>query len=681
MALVDVLEDDEHRPEYGTLVVTDAWPDPGVEELPMLAGMLRRGAVDTQPAGTIACSGDGWLEARATDEYHRVRFEAHDSVPGDDRDDWQDVVELPYRCRGGRVGLGTVTGSHVDPSLPLGAPGFYRVRLSRRPAVEVGGDVFRLQFWPDRAIGRGAGPAPDRYAGRDDNTGPDPRTGPDHDAGPGSGGWPAPPRWLRRHRPVLVGPPPPALDTRVALARYRVFATDLVTIATWGNTSGEVTASWTGLAESLLVSVAQVRETVDWAVGRRALAVDGDLSTELVTLRALPREPAVHRYSGPPMRAPTPGPPWDGSTPPPRHGEPGAPPSVPEPGIPPPRGTHRTSAFVQHGVRGAESGPTGPASTLSLAVFGQSAPEPYLPPWGDPPSAGLVSQDGRVTVWRDGEPVVLARWRPPRPDERIYQALETRHGVLLAASSATVLVRPDGRVDPVGTKSLFGGALADDGRHFGYVEHHVGRHSYQRLHLVDLADGTRHTMPGDDRRADLRLLAIRAGVVQVSGGTAGGEVLRWRPGQAPEPTGRRLRAVDPQSGTALATADDEPGTLVVLAADGRVHRRLRVAPEVRLGPGGHFLYEVRHQPPGLVLHDLTGKPSEPRTVWLPIGAGVGVPTAPVWESPSRLLVRVDHGGQLDTRLLRVDLHTGAFQRVPLPPTAGHDVLPVTPLPR
>ncbi|WP_431914797.1 DUF6042 family protein [Nonomuraea jabiensis] len=145
---------EDYWPEYGTIVVRDTWgEEPAVEtNLPLLGEY----DLDTQPAGTIAKAGAGWLQASSRDGRHRVRLETHHAPPPLD-DGWDDVVETPYHCGTGAVYLTSVMCSdlYADAPLRLGPPGLYRVRVScRRTPPEIPGfqasegDLWRLQFWP-----------------------------------------------------------------------------------------------------------------------------------------------------------------------------------------------------------------------------------------------------------------------------------------------------------------------------------------------------------------------------------------------------------------------------------------------------------------------------------------------------------------------------------------------------
>lgn len=137
--------DDEYLPEFSTLVVRDDRVDDG----PDVPNALTEHGCETDPGGTIAVAGAGWLNAAAGGTYQEVRLEAHDVAPREDLDGWLDVVESPYLSTAGSIGLSYVT--YDNPSgerLQLGAPGAYRVRVGRRPHPE-SGDNWRLQFWPD----------------------------------------------------------------------------------------------------------------------------------------------------------------------------------------------------------------------------------------------------------------------------------------------------------------------------------------------------------------------------------------------------------------------------------------------------------------------------------------------------------------------------------------------------
>ncbi|RBM22910.1 hypothetical protein DI005_04530 [Prauserella sp. PE36] len=234
MALLGVHEDAEYLPEYGTVVVRDEWPAGG-ESSPEHENALLGELATEALAGTIATAGDGWLHGHAGDPYQSVRLEAHDAEPPAAGDEWDDVVETPFRSRAGAVALGLLTGGTYDGALELGARGPFRARVSRRPAEEdEEGDVWLVQFWP----------APTTQE---------------------------PPRWLRRGRPALSGN---------GRERYLRAASDLVSVAVWSDP-----ARTEGLAERLLLPEEELPALLEHAVAGRLVAVDGG------TVTAVPRRP------------------------------------------------------------------------------------------------------------------------------------------------------------------------------------------------------------------------------------------------------------------------------------------------------------------------------------------------------------------------------------------------------
>ena len=138
--LLRSLADDEYWSEYGVMVVVDGPGGDDDAEEPLDPGpgldgeLLTMFATDSQPGGTVAHAGAGWVWGRVgwMDSYHVVRLEAHDAPPADDRGDWEEVVETPYWSHSGTVVFSTLTGgwdAEAD-ALELGPPGRYRVRVS-----------------------------------------------------------------------------------------------------------------------------------------------------------------------------------------------------------------------------------------------------------------------------------------------------------------------------------------------------------------------------------------------------------------------------------------------------------------------------------------------------------------------------------------------------------------------
>ncbi|WP_250002103.1 hypothetical protein [Actinoplanes sp. M2I2] len=138
------LYEDEYSPEFSSILIRDAVTD-GPEHL-IRAPLLGE---DAGPMwGTVGRAGDGWLQLNALSGFHRVRLEAHDAAPPPEPEPWRDVFEMPYHCGSGRVGLTTTTNGSPYSGLELGPPGFYRVRVCRRPADDEG-DIWVARFWPE----------------------------------------------------------------------------------------------------------------------------------------------------------------------------------------------------------------------------------------------------------------------------------------------------------------------------------------------------------------------------------------------------------------------------------------------------------------------------------------------------------------------------------------------------
>jgi hypothetical protein len=156
MTILGTFEDDDHRPESGTLVVRD---DGAYEK----RGPFGRHGSKVQPCGTIVRAGNGWLEGAAGSGPDVVRMEAHDAAPENDTADWEDAVDIPYRSLSGAVRLGYTTGGSSGDVLALSGAGAHRVRVTRRRTGEgARGDRWLLRFWPTE-------PAPPRWWKRREN--------------------------------------------------------------------------------------------------------------------------------------------------------------------------------------------------------------------------------------------------------------------------------------------------------------------------------------------------------------------------------------------------------------------------------------------------------------------------------------------------------------------------------
>ncbi|WHT15792.1 hypothetical protein N8J89_21910 [Crossiella sp. CA-258035] len=252
MALLGMFIDDEYLPEYGTLVLIDAYRG-GDPEPPEGGEQLNPGALELLGGGTVAIGGFGWLHGDACDGYHRVALELHDGPPPPERAPWTDVAETSYLSHSGFVGLTFLTGGVISEGLELGGPGAYRVRVCSRAAQDEG-KLWRLQFWAAE---------------------------------------PEVPRWFARQ------------GRTYDLMTW--FTSDLVMIAAWSELTGR---RWrlAELAEWLLVEPSVVREAFELTAAKGSVAVVGDLSGEFALTTNPPKEPA---YTSGVTQSPAPGTPWD----------------------------------------------------------------------------------------------------------------------------------------------------------------------------------------------------------------------------------------------------------------------------------------------------------------------------------------------------------------------------------
>jgi hypothetical protein len=752
MALLSACETDEYWTEYGVLVIRDRGGDPDEESM----GLLAEHATESQPGGTIAIAGAGWLWGRATDMdgENEVRLEAHDSAPPDAAGavaGWDDVVETPYLSFSGTVGLSILTGGdNDDDTLQLGPAGQYRVRVCRRtrpPAPDprdaagddaadfVAGDTWLLQFWP--ATGSPQPPrwlvrAPvviDESPGWDYGSTLDPHVSsvlrsalelsvrhPEgvsaaqitadraaiesafaDQADPASPLWPPAPRpylttghadldafeaqvhakavaeWEQRQSevaalaaqfgvpnpvtlkdvlPLLVGmgllsvredgdepryqPPTPSGGTwRLAgppeasgenEAEQIYFpvadgAADLVCVALWSSPGQAGTVA--DLAERLLVSIDDLRATLRYAQQEQLLRVEGDPddAASRLTLTPLPRseEPA-----GEPRSVPLP---------------------VEGPGV---------VALIQvdSQARSSNSGDSPRLSARLVVTSSSFRTGATALPVGAPPRAGIITRSAELIVWRDGHAEVLAS-----VPEDAFRAIETRYGVVVLSPGASVLVREGGQAEVLATDTGYSGHVSADGRYLAFEQNTFGRARNFALHLIDIADGSRQTLPWP---TNVGVFGVYGGAVFF--GAADADCVRWTPGTDPEPLPWKPRTIDRLSGRMLVDGfDHDIDGWLVIGQDGERYNVL-ASGAAELALGGTQMIYLRYDPPAVTLFDVATGGANPRVVSLPERSDTSTHT---WEEPGHLLFSRPYSREA-ARAVRLDVRTGEVEGVPFP---------------
>ncbi|HEX2771338.1 MAG TPA: DUF6042 family protein, partial [Micromonosporaceae bacterium] len=385
------------------------------------------------------------------------------------------------------------------------------------------------------------------------------------------------------------------LDRGDAHARYTEFASDLVTIVSWAAEDPWRTTV-PALARRLLATEDEVRAVLGYATEESLIKA----STVGDALR-LAVGPGRTGRPAPPQTPPT-------TAPPP-------PPLLATATTPPPPPPATKWAVARPRRSGTRLGSDDPLATL---------------PTGSPARAGVLTESGDVVVWRGGEPVVLASL----PGYAWRQAVETAHGILVTDwSERTVLIRPDGRVDALDLRFTSRPVVDERGRLLAATEFVPGRNARQFVHLVNLSDLSRLTMPGDDHWG--HVVAVHGGAVYLRG-VGAMPAKRWSPGGDPEPWPHSLQQIDPLTGIGRVVTFD--GVLLV-RPDGSTHM-VPVDDSAALVPGATQLYTLRRGPSAITLFDVTAQPADPRIHWLPVDVstrpdlGVG----PVWEDPDRVLL-------------------------------------------
>ncbi|EWC63299.1 hypothetical protein UO65_1297 [Actinokineospora spheciospongiae] len=253
------------------------------------------------------------------------------------------------------------------------------------------------------------------------------------------------------------------------------------------------------------------------------------------------------------------------------------------------------------------------------------------------------------------------------PGQHVHHALEIRDGVVVSTGEVAWLVRWDGEVARLPVELGFAPVRSADGGLLGGVRSHVGRHSWDQPHLLDLDTGEVTSLPRADGLTR-RPLAVHGGALYFTEGTYyDATTYRWLPGYDPEPLGPGTWAVDPLSGT---RSSGGPGWYTLHTPDG-AQVPLAVEAPHRLAPGG-IVYTLRNNPNTIAIHDPAA--IAPTRYRLPDDmqlSSVG-PGGPVWESASTLVFPTQH----PSRLVRWNVHTGRLDEYPLPHSAGYLPLPI-----
>ncbi len=460
-----------------------------------LLGELATGAL----SGTVATAGDGWVHGHAGDPFQSVRLEAHDAPPPVVPDGWEDVVESPFHSRSGRVALGFLTGGEHDGTLELGRRGLFRVRIARRAAAAgEEGDVWLVQFWPSAA------PGLPRWVRRTRPALFAPGAGWQQVLGYGvmSAAWTAagygPPRpdsWL--DEPLQGAPPDAAICAQLGVERP-VTQRDAVTLL---------------VAAGVLVADGDAHRLADHPpLAADRLSLPEDLAAQLE------RAAASARYT------------WVAAdlTSVAAWGDPAPADDLAErlliapddvPGLLAYAVADRLVQRVGEGIAALPRRQPEPVSRPVPVVVPSRAAHPATIP-GAPPRAGVVGGNGDVILWRAGEPVVLGHV----PDRYRYRAHETTAGITVSTSGGPgTLVRWDGTTERLPVDLGVNPVRSADGRFLAGVEHHVGRRSWDRPHLLDVTTGEVASLPRTDELTR-RALAV-----------VDGELLlhRWQSGRRP----------------------------------------------------------------------------------------------------------------------------------------------------
>lgn len=279
---------------------------------------------------------------------------------------------------------------------------------------------------------------------------------------------------------------------------------------------------------------------------------------------------------------------------------------------------------------------------------------PVLPD-GSPPAAGVITGHRELLVWQDGAPVLVAK-----VEQYAERAMTTPYGILVFGPRKAVLVRPDGEQVLLAAVPDSKIALSADGRQLAIAGVDLGDQPKFVLRLADLADGSVSSleclaMPSVD--------ALREGVVYYRVRTGDQDkraAMAWAPGSAPVPAPSPAR---PGPRVAAALADGDAYVLTGTEGTPLTETGMRFGPY--LSPGGRWLYGFRQRPPLLSVTEVSGDDLGPTRAWpLPPGCATasGGNRCPVWEDEKHLLLVTPHETIPGTRVIRVDVTSGAVER-------------------
>jgi hypothetical protein len=705
--LLGFLQDDEYRADHGILVACDSRGDDPSEGDPDEGGgpgpgpgidpeLLEVFALQAQPGGTVAHAGAGWLWGRVNDmdAYHVVRLEAHDGPPADDRGDWDEVLETPYWSGTGTVQLAFLTGGW-DPdaaALSIGGPGRFRVRVScvRDPSLpgtdeyrsvprrtppgfpgpgtvttdgaDAGfdeGDIWRLQFWPAPGDLE-----PPRWLVRTESLTGDAGdgTGDDDDFAEAADDGLADTDLPDTDLPDTELPDTELPDPDLPYGHYPNLATDLIFVALWTPTGAACSVA--DLAARVLATPDEVRAGLTTAMHDGHLRVAGDLADDTAPVTLTPLADAPPDY-GEPQRIPmmtvdlgasaglvfaaSDSGNDDGGT----DGEAdraGANDDDPDDGEDP------AVALIVSGTR-----------RLQLAVSMSTlmpAPARWSLPYGPPPTAGIVTSNQELVVWRAGVPEVLAK-----VERYAERALATPCGIVVIGSKLAVLVRPDGEQLELAPSPGSHVALSGDGRHIAIASSKLGRRPKFGLYLANLTDGSAQVL---DLPGFFGVDAVHDGVVRYGlAGDDGPECSSWAPGTSPSRAPCLEGEIDRLSGARVTAAEPRElhaGDYLVTRRDGTkltVKRRYD-AQESQLSPGGRWLYDFWYEPTAMTVTDVSGPVPGPAVTWpLPHGCEISLHGSrrPQWEDETHVLLAVPYS--TDVHAIRVDATTGAIEPLQL----------------